>query len=158
MAVFLLRPNRSNFMDEKVFSTGGRSLPLGIRLLISALGIAVAGLGMSNFLRGGTMGIVFFPIVLGALMVYISGYDRKYFIDKEGIWRDNVFWGQHRPEVIRWSEIADVRLIADKGNSIYLISHAVRSVWPLTFALTQKEEVLRTIKSVLSDEDIVVEE
>lgn len=133
-------------------------MPLVIRLLISALGIAVAGFGMSNFLRGGTMGIVFFPIVVGAFMVYISGYERKYFIDKDGIWRDNVFWGQHRPEVVRWSEIADVRLLTNKGKSIYLISHAVRSVWPLTFSSEQKEDVLRIIKSALSDEDIAVEE
>lgn len=132
-------------------------MPLSLKLVLSAVGIAVAGFGMSNFLSGGTMGVVFLPIVIGACMVYIAGYERSYFIDKEGVWRDSIFWGQHKSEVIKWNEIADVRLILNKGKSIYLISHALRPVWPLTFKQAQKNDVVALLREALDTDDINIE-
>ena len=133
-------------------------MPLSLKLAISVSGIAVAGFGMSRFLNGGTMGVVFFPSVIGACMIYLAGYERSYFIDKEGVWRDSIFWGQHKSEVIRWNEIADVRLILNKGKSIYLISHALRPVWPLTFNPSQKNEVVALLRESLGTDDVSIED
>jgi hypothetical protein len=51
-----------------------------------------------------------------------------------------------------------VRLILNKGKSIYLISHALRPVWPLTFNPSQKNEVVALLRESLGTDDVSIED
>lgn len=144
-------------MQNKVQALAGFRLPLIARLISAAAGILIAGIGMSNFLSGGPMSEVFIPVIAGAVIVYLSGYDRKIYMDAEGIWRETFFWRPRWIESVMWEDITDVRILLNRGRNIYVIAHGYTPIWPCTFKPSQKDEVLSLLGNYLKNEDIHVE-
>ncbi|MGE4487494.1 MAG: hypothetical protein AB7C95_06675, partial [Synergistaceae bacterium] len=72
-------------MPKTVQGVTGTKLPLWAKLLSSATGILFTGFGMSSFISGGPMRTVIIPIFVGAVMIYVSGYERRMYIDENGI-------------------------------------------------------------------------
>ncbi|MCE5201918.1 MAG: hypothetical protein LLF78_05360 [Synergistaceae bacterium] len=145
-------------MTQSVEASAGTKLPLWVKLTGSAMGILFTGFGMSRFLSAGPMREVFIPIVTGAIMIYVSGYERRLFLNTEGFCRETSFWGQSKRDFVSWDDVADVRVILNKGKKIYVLPHAVREAWPLTFSIEQKDEVLCLLKECIAEEDIKIEQ
>ncbi len=144
-------------MQDSIHAEVGTKLPLWVKLTGSVMGIMFAGIGMSSFLKGGGMRDVFIPIFVGAVMVYGSGYERKLYLNAEGVCRETNFWGQRKLEHVAWNVIADARVILNKGKKIYVLMHGLSPVWPLTFKREQTDEVLQALIQYMNEEDIKIE-
>ena len=144
-------------MAKSVQGVTGTKLPLWVKLASTGMGILFTGLGMSSFISGGSMRNVLIPIFVGAVMIYVSGYERRMYIDENGATRETSFWGQRKLQSIPWNEINDVRIILNKGKKIYAIFHADLPVWPFTFMPEQKEDLIETVSEYLDEEYISIE-
>ncbi len=144
-------------MTELYSLPEGVTLPLRIRILGAAVGISAAGYGMASFLSGGGMSQVIIPIFLGAFIVYFSGYSKKLFFSSEGLCRDKIFWGQAKREIIPWQDIADIKVILNKGRNIYVIPNSLKGSWPFTFSRESEEEVIAFLKKHIDASDIHID-
>ncbi len=152
----LLQPlNRS--MPKTVQGAAGRKLPLWMKLVSTGTGILFAGMGMSSFISGGQMRTVIISIFVGAVMIYVSGYERKMYIDENGATRETSFWGQKKLQCVTWDKIDDARIILNKGKKIYAIFHGDLPIWPFTFLPEQEEELIGTVSEYLDEECISIE-
>lgn len=136
---------------------GGTKLPLWAKLTASAMGILFAGIGMSQFLSGGSMRNVVVPLFVGSVMIYVSGYERSMYIGEDGVARETSFWGQRKRQTIEWSEIADARVIMNKGGKAYVLMHSMRPVWPMEFKMEQADDVIAVLNRHLEKDDIKIE-
>ena len=152
----LPQPPRSK-MPKSVQGVTGRKLPLWVKLLSSAAGILFAGLGMSSFISGGSMRNVIIPIFVGAVMIYVSGYERRMYIDENGVTKETSFWGQRKLQRASWNEVSDARIILNKGKRIYAIFHGNVPLWPFTFLPEQEKELIKTVSEYLDEEYILIE-
>ena len=146
------QPPRSK-MPKTVQGVTGTKLPLWAKLLSSATGILFTGFGMSSFMSGGPMRTVIIPIFVGAVMIYVSGYERRMYIDENGITKETSFWGQKKLQRASWDEVSDARIILNKGKKIYAIFHSNMPLWPFTFLPEQEKELIETVSEYM-DEDI----
>ncbi|NLD05095.1 MAG: hypothetical protein GX672_04225 [Synergistaceae bacterium] len=144
-------------MPKTVHGVAGKKLPLWVKLISSATGILFAGFGMSSFISGGSMSSVIIPIFVGAVMIYLTGYERRMYIDEKGVSKETSFWGQKKIQSVPWDEINDARIILNKGKKIYVIFHGNMSIWPFTFLSEQKESLIETVTEYLGEEDIFIE-
>lgn len=135
----------------------GTKLPLWAKLISSAMGILFAGIGMSRFLVGGSMRNVIIPIVVGAIMIYVAGFERRMYIDEKGISRETSFWGQRKVQHVPWDQIIDARIILNKGKKIYAIFHGNTPLWPFTFSPEHEEELIAMVTEKMDEEDIRIE-
>lgn len=144
-------------MTELYSLPEGVTLPLRIRILGAAVGISAAGYGMASFLSGGGMSQVIIPIFLGAFIVYFSGYSKKHFFSSEGLCRDKIFWGQAKREIIPWQDIADIKVILNKGSNIYVIPNSLKGSWPFIFSRESQEDVIAFLKKHIDASDIHID-
>lgn len=144
-------------MPRTVQAVTRTKLPLWAKFICAALGILFAGIGMSSFLVGGSMRNVIIPILLGATMIYISGYERSMYIDEKGVSKENSFWGQRKVQHVPWDEIVDARIILNKGKKIYAIFHGNMPLWPFTFLPEQEEALIAIVTEKMDAEDIRIE-
>ncbi len=144
-------------MTELYSLPEGVTLPLRIRILGAAVGISAAGYGMASFLSGGGMSQVIIPIFLGAFIVYFSGYSKKLFFSSEGLCRDKIFWGQAKREIIPWQDIADIKVILNKGSNIYVIPNSLKGSWPFIFSRESQEDVIAFLKKHIDASDIHID-
>ena len=147
----LLQPPRSK-MPKTVQGVTGTKLPLWAKLLSSATGILFTG-----FISGGPMRTVIIPIFVGAVMIYVSGYERRMYIDENGVTKETSFWGQRKLQRASWDEISDARIILNKGKKIYAIFHSNMPLWPFTFLPEQEKELIETVSEYLDEEYIQIE-
>lgn len=103
------------------------------------------------------MSSVIIPIFVGAVMIYLTGYERRMYIDEKGVSKETSFWGQKKIQSVPWDEISDARIILNKGKKIYVIFHGNMSIWPFTFLSEQKESLIETVTEYLGEEDIFIE-
>ena len=144
-------------MTELYSLPEGVTLPLRIRILGAAVGISAAGYGMASFLSGGGMSQVIIPIFLGAFIVYFSGYSKKLFFSSEGLCRDKIFWGLAKREIIPWQDIADIKVILNKGSNIYVIPNSLKGSWPFIFSRESQEDVIAFLKKHIDASDIHID-
>lgn len=144
-------------MPKTLQGVAGTKLPLWAKLISSATGILFAGIGMSSFISGGSMRSVIIPIFIGAVMIYVSGYERRMFIDENGISKETAFWGQRKLNFISWNDINDARIILNKGKKIYAIFHSDIPLWPFTFLPEQEKELVDIVTEYMDEEDISIE-
>ena len=144
-------------MPKTLQGVAGTKLPLWIRLVSTGMGILFAGLGMSSFISGGSMRNVLIPIFVGAVMIYVSGYERRMYIDEKGVTKETSFWGQRKLQNASWDQISDARIILNKGKKIYAIFHGDLPLWPFTFLPEQEEELIKTVSEYLDEEYISIE-
>lgn len=100
---------------------------------------------------------VFIPIFVGAVMIYVSGYERRMYIDEKGVSKETSFWGQRKIQNVAWDSIDDARIILNKGKKIYALFHGDIPVWPLAFLPEQQDVLIDTISEYLDEEYISIE-
>ena len=150
------QPPRSK-MPKTVQGVTGTKLPLWAKLLSSATGILFTGFGMSSFISGGPMRTVIIPIFVGAVMIYVSVYERRMYNDENGITNETSYWGQKKHQRASWDEVSDARIILNKGKKIYAIFHSNMPLWPFTFLPEQEKELIETVSEYLDEEYIQIE-
>lgn len=144
-------------MPKTIQGVTGTKLPLWAKLISTATGILFTGLGMGSFISGGSMRNVFIPIFVGAVMIYVSGYERRMYIDERGVSKETSFWGQRKIQNVAWDSIDDARIILNKGKKIYALFHGDIPVWPLAFLPEQQDGLIDTISEYLDEEYISIE-
>lgn len=144
-------------MPKTVQGVTGTKLPLWAKLVSSATGILFAGFGMSSFISGGSMRTVIIPIFVGAVMIYVSGYERRMYIDENGVTKETSFWGQRKLQRASWDDISDAHIILNKGKKIYAIFHSNVPLWPFTFLPEQEKDLVETVTEYMDEEDIQIE-
>lgn len=100
---------------------------------------------------------VIIPIFVGAVMIYVSGFERSMYIDGNGVSKETSFWGQKKLQRASWDEISDARIILNKGKKIYAIFHSNMPLWPFTFLPEQEEELIKTVFEHMDEECIQIE-
>lgn len=103
------------------------------------------------------MRTVIIPIFVGAVMIYVSGYERRMYIDENGITKETSFWGQKKLQRVSWDEVSDARIILNKGKKIYAIFHSNMPLWPFTFLPEQEKELIETVSEYMDEEYIQIE-
>lgn len=144
-------------MSDSVSSAEGRVFPLWIKLPATFIGILFAGVGMSRVFRGGGFRDVLVPIAVGAIMIFVSGFEKHLSLDEDGAKREKSFWGQRRIECIEWGEISDVRVIQNKGAKLYVLPHSDKPTWPMSFRREQESDVLALLRGHLAEDRINIE-
>ena len=144
-------------MPKTLQGVPGTKLPLWMKLVSTGAGILFTGMGMSSFISGGSMKTVFIPIFVGAVMIYVSGYERRMYIDENGVTKETSFWGQRKLQRASWDEVSDARIILNKGKKIYAIFHSNMPLWPFTFLPEQEKELIETVSEYMDKEYISIE-
>lgn len=103
------------------------------------------------------MRTVIIPIFVGAVMIYVSGYERRMYIDENGITKETSFWGQKKLQRASWDEVSDARIILNKGKKIFAIFHSNMPLWPFTFLPEQEKELIETVSEYMDEEYIQIE-
>ncbi len=143
-------------MAGSLHGVSGAKLPIWLKLVSTVVGILFAGLGMSSFISGGSMKTVLIPLFVGAMMIYIAGYERKMYIDERGLSKEVSFWGQKTIRRVPWESVDDAKIILNKGRKIYAIFHGNMPAWPYTFQPEQEKDLIETLSEYLEAENIVV--
>ena len=71
-------------------------------------------------------------------MIYVSGHERRMYIDENGVTKETAFWGQKKRQSLSWDEISDARIILNKGRKIYAIFTEISSCLPSPFCPSRK--------------------
>ena len=87
------------------------SFPKQMKYLSVLLGVFLMAEGVRGFVspsgRGAYLAFPYF--LVGAVCMYIFGYDRRLFLDREGVVRETAIWGRVLRDVTPWSSIAESR-------------------------------------------------
>ena len=117
------------------------SFPKWMKYLSVFVGVFLMAEGVRGFVSPSGKGIYLaFPYFLvGAVCMYIFGYDRRLFLDREGIVRETVIWGRVLRDVTPWSLIVGISMIPAKGKVLAFFRKGTTG-WRIKFS---SEERLR---------------
>ena len=144
-------------MSEAVTFTAGRSLPMWVKLPATGLGIVLAGVGLSRALCGGGLKGAFAPLVIGLILIYTAGSERKAVLDNSGAAKHNFFWDQRRRTFVAWRDISSVTRLPGRGTRIYLRFNCPDKSMTLEFRKDQEDDVMEIVSSHIDEDHIVSE-
>ncbi|MDL2298487.1 hypothetical protein LJC40_05010 [Synergistaceae bacterium OttesenSCG-928-D05] len=145
-------------MDNRVEAYLGKPLPRWVRITALVFGVLMVSAGMSMLLTQGAAREVVIPMLTGSMIIYLSGFEKRLWLDGEGVTRSVAFWGYRRTENIPWAEIADARVILNKGRRLYVLLHGTKKIWPLTYLPGQTQQVLDILREYLDEAAISIEQ
>ncbi len=115
--------------------------PKWMKYLSVLLGVFLMAEGVRGFVSpsGKGMYLAFPYFLVGAVCMYIFGYDRRLFLDPEGIVRETVIWGRVLRDVTPWSSIVGISMTPAKGKVLAFFRKGTTG-WRVKFS---SEERLR---------------
>lgn len=138
-------------------SVSNAKLPRWLAVTAGAAGVLILGIGMSRFLRFSAMREALLPSVVGSMLIYISGFEKRLHMDDVGVYQMQSFWGRKKEKSIAWRDIEDARIILNKGKYIYVLLHGADKIPPFILTRSKTDEVLELIGGKLAEERIKVE-
>ena len=126
------------------------SFPKWMKYLSVLLGVFLMAEGVRGFVSPSGRGMYLaFPYVLvGAVCMYIFGYDRRLFLDREGIVRETVIWGRVLRDVTPWSSIVGISMTPAKGKVLAFFRKGTTG-WRMRFS--SEEELRSFLEDVAPD-------
>lgn len=115
------------------------------------------GVGMGRFLRHSAFKDALLPMLVGSMLIYISGFEKKLFMDGDGVSQSRAFWGRKKETFIPWGEIGDARVILDKGKNIYVLLHGAEKIPPFTLDRSRSDEVIELLRGKLAEGCVKIE-
>lgn len=117
------------------------------------------GVGMSRFLRMLAVKDALLPMLVGSMLIYISGFEKRLFMDGDGVSHSKAFWGRKKETCIPWDEIKDARVILDKGKNIYVLLHGkgAEKIPPFTLDRSRTDEVTALLRDKLAEDCVNIE-
>lgn len=144
-------------MSGRIDSLSNAKLPRWLVITASAAGLLMLGMGMSRFLRQSAVKDALLPMLVGSMLVYISGFEKRLFMDGDGVSQTRAFWGRKKEIFIPWDEIADARVILDKGKNIYVLLHGAEKIPPFTLDRSRSGEVIALLRGKLAEGSVNIE-
>lgn len=144
-------------MSVRIDSLSNAKLPRWLVITASAAGLLMLGVGMSRFLRMSALKDALLPMLVGSMLIYISGFEKRLFMDDEGVRQTKAFWGRKKEMFIPWDEIDDARVILDKGKNIYVLLHGAEKIPPFTLPRGRSEEVIGLLRGKLAEDRVNIE-
>ena len=87
-------------MEELLVSRSGTPFPKWMKWMGLAVGLLLVGDGMRSFM--------FHKILVGAVVAYVSGFDKRIFLSPEGRVRQTKTWLGGHLTVLPWEEVRHV--------------------------------------------------
>ena len=126
------------------------SFPKQMKYLSVLLGVFLMAEGVRGFVspsgRGAYLAFPYF--LVGAVCMYIFGYDRRLFLDREGIVRETVIWGRVLRDVTPWSLIVGISMTPAKGKVLAFFRKGTTG-WRMRFS--SEEELRSFLEDVAPD-------
>lgn len=144
-------------MTGRIDSSSNAKLPRWVAIIASIMGFLMLGVGMSRFVRGVSMRETLLPMLVGSMIIYISGFEKRLSMDEEGIYESKEFWGRKKEILTLWDCVADARVILNKGRYIYVLLHGEGKIPPFTLNRGQSDEVIELLCCKLSEDRVTVE-
>lgn len=144
-------------MSVRIDSLSNAKLPRWLVITASAAGLLMLGVGMSRFLRMSPVKDALLPMLVGSMLIYISGFEKRLFMDEEGVCQSKSFWGRKKETRVPWEEIDDARVILDKGKSIYVLLHGAEKIPPFILNRNQSDEVIGLLRGKLAEGRVNIE-
>ena len=126
------------------------SFPKWMKYLSVLLGVFLMAEGVRGFVSpsGRGMYLAFPYFLVGAVCMYIFGYDRRLFLDREGIVRETVIWGRVLRDVTPWSSIVGISMTPAKGKVLAFFRKGTTG-WRMRFS--SEEELRSFLEDVAPD-------
>ena len=144
-------------MTERFDSTSSTKLPRWATLTAGAAGLLMVGIGTSRIIRLQTLTQAVMPMIVGSLLAYLSGFEKRLYIDGAGIYQMKAFWGRKKERRTDWDEIDDARLVLNRGENIYLFLRCADKIPPLCFKCSDADGVIKLLKKKLPNDIILIE-
>lgn len=144
-------------MNRVLKSDSSTKLPRWVSITASAAGVLMLGVGMSRFMRLSAMSEVLLPLLVGSMLIYISGFEKCLSMNEDGVYQMKSFWGRKKEKLTIWSDIEDARIILNKGKNIYVLLHGADKIPPFIFSRNQTDEALELLSARLSEEQLIIE-
>lgn len=112
---------------------------------------------MSRFVRMEPMRETLLPMLVGSVMVYISGFEKRLSMEDDGVRASKCFWGRKKESFISWDDVDDARVILNKGKNTYVLLHSVTKIPPFILKRDQSDEVIELLNSKLKEDRVIVE-
>lgn len=138
-------------------SVSNVKLPRWVAITASAVGILMLAVGMSRILRFATLRSALPPMLIGLVVAYASGFEKRSGMDDEGVYEMKSFWGRKKETRIAWERIADTRVILNRGKYIYVLLHGADKIPPFTLRRSEAECVIALLQEKLSDGKVIIE-
>jgi len=145
-------------MEKRIEAYLGKPLPRWVKYTALVFGITMISVSMGRLLTDGLARHVWIPMITGSLLIYISGFEKRLWIDDMGVTRTLSFWGYRNEENVSWKDITDARVILNKGRRLYVLLHGTKKIWPLTYRFDQTQEVLAFLRGQLGDAALKIEQ
>ena len=124
--------------------------PKWMKFVSVFLGVFLIAEGARGFVapsgRGAYLAFPYF--LVGAMCMYIFGYDKRLYLDREGIVRETILWGRVRRDVTSWSEIVGVAIRPVNGQILAFFRKGEKG-WRMRFSSEQDLRVF--LKNVVPD-------
>ncbi|MDR3321888.1 MAG: hypothetical protein LBS93_05505 [Synergistaceae bacterium] len=117
---------------------------LGIALLYGSYTVYSAGGGQDKFL---------FSALLGILLIYAAGLNRRMYLSDVGIVRETKIWGRLLRRVLPWGDVKHVSL-AFRGTGMTAFFEVSLTGWRVPFSGEQERDVLGVITDMIPDIEI----
>lgn len=144
-------------MTRRIDSFSNAKLPRWMALTATMAGVLMLGVGMSRFLRMASVRDTLLPMVVGSMLIYISGFEKRLSMEEDGVRASKSFWGRKKEDFTPWSDIDDARVILDKGKYIYVLLHSAAKIPPFTLNRGQSDEVIELLNNKLAKDRVKVE-
>lgn|GEM_PF-145905 len=137
----LVKSREVNGLEEILLESQSRTpFPRWMKWIAFAVGFLLVADGMRVF--------AFHKILVGAVVLYISGYTKRIYLTEEGVVREVGSWIRRNHTVLDWNEIQHVGL-AKKGSKMMAFFEKDVTGWKVLFN-TEDEPRLREILSTFA--------
>lgn len=129
-------------MEELLVSRSAAPFPKWMKWMGLAIGILLVGDGMRSFM--------FHKILVGAVLGYVSGYDKRIFVSPEGIVRQTRTWVGSHSTLLPWEEIQFVNF-AYKGSMMMCFFERGTTGLKVLFDRKDEQELRRILELYIPD-------
>lgn len=138
-------------------SVSNVKLPRWAVITASAVGVLMLAVGMSRMLRFDPLRLALPPMLIGSVVAYVSGFERRLSIGDDGVCEIKSFWGRKKETRTAWECIADARVILNRGKHVYVLLHGADKIPPFTLRRREAECVIALLREKLSDGKVTIE-
>ncbi len=134
-------------MEELLVSRSGTPFPKWMKWACLAVGIMLVADGMRSFM--------FHKILVGAVLAYISGYEKRIFLSPEGVVRQTRTWITGHSTMLPWDEVQHVGF-AYRGSKMQCFFEKDITGWKVLFERSDEPEVRRILDLYIPDVETTV--
>jgi len=134
-------------LEELLVSRSGTPFPKWMKWMGLAVGLLLVADGMRSFM--------FHKILVGAVVAYVSGYDKRIFLSAEGVVRQTRTWLGGHTTLLPWDEIQHVGF-AFRGSRMLCFFEKDVTGLKVAFDRSDEAEVRRILELYIPEVETAV--